>query len=92
MLQWPARQMGKYCRWSQLRGSGSACRRLELLENRTEQVSSMLADIQKVEGLREDAMKERFSSMEKTLRDVHRGVQIVRDKQVWHKLCSSYCF
>lgn len=42
----------------------------------------MLADIQKVEGLREDAVKERFSSMEKTLRDVHRGVQIVRDKQV----------
>ena len=42
----------------------------------------MLADVQKVEGLREDAMKERFSSMEKTLRDVHRGVQIVRDKQV----------
>ena len=45
-------------------------------------MSSMLADIQKVEGLREDAKKERFSSMEKTLRDVHRGVQIVRDKQV----------
>ena len=42
----------------------------------------MLAEVQKVEGLREDAMKERFSAMDKTLRDVHRGVQIVRDKQV----------
>jgi hypothetical protein len=41
----------------------------------------MLADIQEVEGLREDAMKERFTSMEKTLRDVHRGVQMIRDKQ-----------
>jgi hypothetical protein len=50
----------------------------------------MLADIQKVEGLREDAMKERFSSMEKTLRDVHRGVQMIRDKQAC--FCTAFTF
>ena len=81
MLLWPAQQIN-LCQECQQRGVRSVCRRLESLENRTEQVSSMLADVQKVEGLREDAMKERFSSLERTLRDIHRGVQIVRDKQV----------
>lgn len=34
-----------------------------------------------MEGLREDANKERFIGVEKTLRDIQRGVQLIRDKQ-----------
>lgn len=59
-----------------------AYRRLESLENRTEQISQVVADIQAVSGLRDDAAKERLGALEKTLREVHRGVQIIRDKQV----------
>jgi hypothetical protein len=57
-------------------------RRLSNLENRTEQMSQVVADIQQVSGLRDDAHKERLGALEKTLREVHRGVQIIRDKQV----------
>lgn len=42
----------------------------------------MVADIQAVSGLRDDANKERLGALERTLREVHRGVQIIRDKQV----------
>lgn len=41
-----------------------------------------LSDIRDVEGLRDDATKERFNALDKTLRDIQRGVQLVRDKQV----------
>lgn len=57
-------------------------RRLVNLENRTEQISQAVADIQAVAGLRDDAAKERLAGLERTLREVHRGVQIIRDKQV----------
>lgn len=62
--------------------TGSPSRRLGNLENRTEQISQVVADIQAVSGLRDDAAKERLGALEKTLREVHRGVQIIRDKQV----------
>lgn len=41
-----------------------------------------LSDIRDVDGLRDDATKERFNTVDKTLRDIQRGVQLVRDKQV----------
>ena len=37
--------------------------------------------MQQVAGLRDDAGKERFGALEKTLREIHRSVQIVRDRQ-----------
>jgi hypothetical protein len=57
-------------------------RRLEALENQTEQIRSTLSEQHSVEGLREGAGKERFNSLEKSLRDIQRGVQLIRDKQV----------
>ncbi|EFN57399.1 hypothetical protein CHLNCDRAFT_142823 [Chlorella variabilis] len=56
-------------------------RRLESLENRTEHICQVVTDLQSVAGLREDAAKERLGGLEKTLREVHRSVQIIRDKQ-----------
>jgi hypothetical protein len=41
-----------------------------------------LSDVRDVEGFRDDAAKERFNSIDKALRDIQRGVQLVRDKQV----------
>lgn len=41
-----------------------------------------LSDVRDVDGLRDDATNERFSAIDKTLRDIQRGVQLVRDKQV----------
>ncbi len=58
------------------------CRRLGSLESRTEQIGQVVADIQQVSGLREDATKERLTGMEKALREIQRNVQIIRDKQV----------
>jgi hypothetical protein len=58
------------------------CRRMDSVENQVEQLGRSLADMRGVEGLREETLKERFLAMEKTLRDVNRGVQLIRDKQV----------
>ena len=57
-------------------------RRLESLEHQSEQVMKAMSDVRDVGGLREDATKERFTSIDKTLRDIQRGIQLVRDKQV----------
>lgn len=57
-------------------------RRLESLENQTEQVAKGVAEIQEVSATRTEALKGRFSGIEKALREVQRGVQLVRDKQV----------
>ena len=70
--------------WSAARaptGPPRACRRLEALESRTEQACGSLAELQAVGALREDASRERLGGVEKTLREVHRLVQIIRDKQ-----------
>eukprot|EP00884_Botryococcus_braunii_P013663 jgi/Botrbrau1/22298/Bobra.0138s0050.1 len=56
-------------------------RRMDSVENQVEQLGRSLADMRGVEGLREESLKERFFSMEKTLRDVSRGIQLIRDKQ-----------
>lgn len=56
---------------------------MDSVENQVEQLGRSLADMRGVEGLREESLKERFLSMEKALRDVNRGVQLIRDKQVW---------
>lgn len=61
-------------------------RRLESLEHQSEQVMKALSDARDVDGLRDDASKERFSAIDKTLRDIQRGVQLVRDKQVCTKV------
>lgn len=65
----------KKCHWN-LR------RRMESVENQVEQLGRSLADMRGVEGLREESLKERFLAVEKSLRDVNRGVQLIRDKQV----------
>jgi len=54
--------------------------RLEALENRTEQMQEIISDIQQVTTVREDAARERAATAEKTLRDIQRNVQIVRDR------------
>ena len=41
-----------------------------------------MSEIQEVAGARADAVKGRLHSIEKGLREVQRGVQLVRDKQV----------
>ena len=64
-------------------------RRLESLEHQSEQVMKALSDVRDVGGLRDDATKERFTNIDKTLRDIQRGVQLVRDKQV---CLSSYVY
>lgn len=60
-------------------------RRLENIENRTEQLSEAVADGQQVDKLREEALKERLTGIDKSVRDVSRGVQVIRDKQVMSK-------
>ena len=60
------------------------CRRLESVENQTEQLGRASADASEVDGLREDAFKERLTAIEKSMRDVSRNVQIVKDRQVGH--------
>jgi len=55
---------------------------LESLENQTEQLGRASADAREVDGLREDAFKERLTAIEKGIRDVSRNMQLVRDKQV----------
>lgn len=53
---------------------------MEALENRTEQMQEIISDIQQVTTVREDAARERAATAEKTLRDIQRNVQIVRDR------------
>lgn len=57
-------------------------RRLELVEKQTEQLGRASADPREVDGLREDAFKERLTAIEQGILDVSRSVQLVRDKQV----------
>lgn len=65
---------------------GESCgytrRRLESVENQTEQLGRAVADSREVDGLREDAFKDRLTAIDKSIRDVSRNVQLVRDKQV----------
>ena len=61
---------------------GNFDRRLESVENQTEQLGRASAGAQEVGGLREDAFKERLTAIEKGIRDVSRNVQLVRDRQV----------
>ena len=58
------------------------CRRLESLENQTERLGRAISDARDVDCVREEGLKERFNSLDKGLRDISRGVQLVRDKQV----------
>lgn len=57
-------------------------RRLESVEHQTEQLGRAVADSREVDGLREDAFKDRLTGIDKSIRDVSRNVQLVRDKQV----------
>ncbi len=63
------------------RGQNCACRRLESLENQIEQLGSAAADGHETDTVRENAFKERFTSLDKAVREVSRSVQLVRDKQ-----------
>lgn len=58
------------------------CRRLENLENQSEQLGRAVADVREVEGVREDALKSRLTAIEKGVSSVTRNVQLIRDKQV----------
>ena len=64
----------------------SAYRRLESVENQTEQLGRASADAREVDGLREDAFMERLTAIEKGIRDVSRNMQLVRDKQVYQSI------
>ena len=41
-----------------------------------------MADVREVEGVREESLKLRLNTLDKGLRDITRGVQLIRDKQV----------
>lgn len=60
------------------------------MENQTEQLGRASADAREVDGLREDAFKERLTAIEKSMRDVSRNVQIVKDRQVGHIKCTTF--
>lgn len=57
-------------------------RRLGALESRMEHASQALQELQEVGSFRDETIKERLTGVEKSLREVHRCVQIIRDKQV----------
>ena len=57
-------------------------RRLESVENQTEQLGQAAAGAKDIGQLKEDSLKDRLTSIEKSLRDVGRNVQLVRDRQV----------
>ena len=57
-------------------------RRLESVEHQTEQLGRAVADSREVDGLREDAFKDRLTAIDKSVREVSRNIQLVRDKQV----------
>ena len=57
-------------------------RRLESVENQTEQLGQAAADAKEVDRLKEDSLKERLTTIEKNIRDIGRNVQLVRDRQV----------
>ena len=63
------------------RAQNCICRRLESLENQVEQLGSAAADRHETDTVRENAFKERFTSLDKAVREVSRSVQLVRDKQ-----------
>ena len=49
-----------------------------------------MADVREVEGLREESLKLRLNTLDKGMRDITRGVQLIRDKQVGRPLpCTS---
>ena len=58
------------------------CRRLETLETKTEEVAQAVAEGRQEGTSREEAGREQLDSLEKGLREVQRGVQLIRDKQV----------
>ena len=55
---------------------------MESVENQTEQLGQAAADAKDIGQLKEDSLKDRLTSIEKSLRDVGRNVQLVRDRQV----------
>lgn len=50
-----------------------------------------MADGQQVDKLREEALKERLTGIDKSVREVSRGVQVIRDKQVTSNRLSLQC-
>lgn len=66
----------------QLKQNWKTRRRLESVEHQTEQLGRAVADSREVDGQREDAFKDRLTAIDKSIRDVSRNVQLVRDKQV----------
>lgn len=60
--------------------------RLEGLESKAESLGQSLAEFKQVETVREEGQRERFNAVDKSLKEVSRGIQLVRDKQV-HSTC-----
>ena len=57
-------------------------RRLDRLEGQTSRISDQLQDLSDVRAGDEGTHAQRFDAIFTSLRDVQRGVQVVRDKQV----------
>ena len=62
----------------------SSCtfRRLEQVESQTSRISNQLQELSEARVVDEGTQAQRFDAIFSSLRDVQRGVQVVRDKQV----------
>ena len=58
------------------------CRRLDRLEGQTSRIFEQLQDFAEARAMEEGTHAQRFDAIFTSLRDVQRGVQVVRDKQV----------
>lgn len=59
----------------------AACRRLDSLETKLEGVSLSLKNATQVEMDREVSLKDRLEMWDKSLKEMSRGIQVIRDKQ-----------
>lgn len=57
-------------------------RRLTTIESRCETIDQAVVDLREVGSVRDETVKERLQSIERQLREIFRGVQLIRDKQV----------
>ena len=55
---------------------------MESIENQVEQLGTGAADAKDVGAVKDEALKERLTHIERSIRDVSRNVQLVRDRQV----------
>ena len=63
---------------------------MESIENQIEQLSRGSADAKEVAAVKDDAYKERLTTIERSMRDISRNVQLVRDRQVINTVSSQH--